>query len=114
VRRRKFDPDQIDGGDAVIFRACIVRVSVAAAAATLALILGAAIADAQAIRIPNSEMPGRERERFVDPPAPKSQPGAWLTAPINQAAPGACRGHPRLSALCPQKARRGWPGQARP
>ena len=71
----------------MIFGTCIVRVSVAAAATILALILGAATADAQAIRIPNSEMPGRERERFVDPPAPKSQPGAWLTAPIGQTPP---------------------------
>ena len=79
------------------FRACIVRVPImrvpimrvpiAAAAAILALLLGTAATNAQAIRIPNSEMPGRERERFVDPPAPKSQPGDWLTAPINQASP---------------------------
>jgi hypothetical protein len=44
----------------------------------LALILGAAPGCAQPVRIPNSEMPGRERERFVDPPVPKSRPGEWL------------------------------------
>jgi hypothetical protein len=85
----------------VIFRARIVRLPIAAAAAILALILalilGMAAAYAQAVRIPNSEMPGRERERFVDPPAPKSQPGAWLTAPINQA-PHAFKRRPKRTA----------------
>ena len=71
----------------MIFRARIVRLAIAAASAILALLLGAATTYAQQVRIPNSEMPGRERERFVDPPAPKSQPGDWLTAPINQASP---------------------------
>ena len=56
-------------------------------AVLLALMLAASMVHAQPVRIPNSEMPGRERERFVDPPAPKSQPGDWLTAPINQASP---------------------------
>jgi hypothetical protein len=55
------------------------------------------LACAQAIRIPNSEMPGRERERFVDPPAPKSQPSQWLTAPINQAPP-ALKRRPKRTA----------------
>jgi hypothetical protein len=41
----------------------------------LALILGAATAHAQAVRIPNSELPGRERQRFIDLPTPKSQAG---------------------------------------
>jgi hypothetical protein len=54
-------------------------------AAALALILCTATAYAQPVRIPNSEMPGRERERFVDPPAPKSQPGEWLAPASSQA-----------------------------
>ena len=70
-----------------VVRVPIMRVPIAAAAAILALILGTTVTNAQAIRIPNSEMLGRERERFVDPPAPKSQPGAWLTAPIGQTPP---------------------------
>lgn len=71
----------------MIFRTCILRLEIAGASAILALIIGTAAAYAQPVRIPNSEMPGRERERFVDPPAPKSQPGAWLTAPLTEAHP---------------------------
>ena len=74
-----------------------MRLPIAAAAAILALILGMAAAYAQAVRIPNSEMPGRERERFVDPPAPKSQPGAWLTAPIGDVHP-ALKRRPKRTA----------------
>jgi hypothetical protein len=85
--RQLGDVQQIDDGNVVIIRACIVRVQIAAAAAIWALILSTAATGAQAIHVPNSEMPGRERERFVDPPAPKSQPGNWLTAPINQVPP---------------------------
>jgi hypothetical protein len=96
VRRRESDPDQIDGGDggdAVIFRARIVRLAIAAASGILALLLGAATTYAQQVRIPNSEMPGRERYRFVDPPAPKSQPGEWLTPAWSHAQPPLKRRH---------------------
>jgi hypothetical protein len=41
--------------------------------AALLILGGAALAQAQAIHIPNSEMPGRERDRFIDLPVPKSQ-----------------------------------------
>jgi hypothetical protein len=54
-------------------------------AAVLALILGAATAQAQPVRIPNSEMPGRERERFIDLPTPKSQVGELLKPPRSYA-----------------------------
>jgi hypothetical protein len=53
----------------------------------LGLILCTAAAYAQPVRIPNSEMPGRERERFVDPPAPKSQLPELLARPPRQAHP---------------------------
>jgi hypothetical protein len=62
-------------------------VQIVVTSAILALALCAATVHAQPIRIPNSEMPGRERERFVDPPAPKSQPGTWLTPPLSQVVP---------------------------
>ena len=54
-------------------------------AAVLALILGAATAQAQPVRIPNSEMPGRERQRFIDLPTPKSQVGELLKPPRSYA-----------------------------
>jgi hypothetical protein len=54
-------------------------------AAVLALNLGAATANAQQVRIPNSEMPGRERERFIDLPTPKSQVGELLQPPSSYA-----------------------------
>jgi hypothetical protein len=54
-------------------------------AVTLALILGTATAQAQPVRIPNSEMPGRERERFIDLPTPKSRAGELLTPPSSYA-----------------------------
>ena len=54
-------------------------------AAILALSLGAATAYAQPVRIPNSEMPGRERERFIDLPTPKSQVGELLKPPSSHA-----------------------------
>jgi hypothetical protein len=63
------------------------------ASAILVPIIGVTPTWAQMIRIPNSEMPGRERERFVDPPAPKSQPGAWLTPPLSQVQPAPKRWH---------------------
>jgi hypothetical protein len=71
VRRRESEPHQIDGGDsgdagdAVNFRTCMLQFIVASA--ILVPIIGVAPTWAQMIRIPNSEMPGRERERFVDP-----------------------------------------------
>jgi hypothetical protein len=50
------------------------------AAATLAIIGIATSAMAQ--RIPPSEMPGRERERFTDPLPPiRAQPGPMFSAP---------------------------------
>jgi hypothetical protein len=51
----------------------------------LALSLGAATGQAQPVRIPNSEMPGRERERFIDLPKPKSQAGELLAPPSSYA-----------------------------
>jgi hypothetical protein len=64
------------------------RLRIVVVTAILALITCASSTCAQPIRIPNSEMPGRERERFVDPPSPKSQPGRWLTpAPSTTAHP---------------------------
>jgi hypothetical protein len=65
----------------------VVRGLLRQAAAMLALILCTVTAYAQPVRIPNSEMPGRERYRFVDPPAPKSQPGEWLAPLPSQAYP---------------------------
>jgi hypothetical protein len=58
---------------------------IAICAAMLALIVGAAPAHAQPVRIPNSEMPGRERQRFIALPAPKSQVGDVLTLPRSNA-----------------------------
>jgi hypothetical protein len=49
-------------------------------AAVLAIIGTATPALAQ--RIPPSEMPGRERERFTDPlPPPRAQPGPMFSPP---------------------------------
>jgi hypothetical protein len=59
-------------------------------AAVLVLSVGAAAAHAQPVRIPNSEMPGRERERFIDLPTPKSQPRE-LRAPPSGHAHGASK-----------------------
>jgi hypothetical protein len=42
-------------------------------AVLLALMLAASMVHAQPVPIPNSEMPGRERDRFIDLPVPKSQ-----------------------------------------
>jgi hypothetical protein len=71
----------------------------------LALSLGAATAHAQPVRIPNSEMPGRERERFIDLPTPKSQAGELL-APPSSHAHGARKQH-RFPAATPKRQQHG-------
>ena len=44
------------------------------------------------VRIPSSDAPGRDRERFVDPPAPRAQPGGGtITLPTTVAPAGADR-----------------------
>ena len=48
--------------------------------------------------IPPSEMPGRERERFTDPPPPRAQPGGSIFSP-----PGAIYA-PRNTKRRPPKA----------
>jgi hemolysin activation/secretion protein len=56
--------------------------------ATLAVCLMPALAFAQVI--PPSEQPGRERERFVEPPPPRAQPGGpTLVLPSTEAPAGA-------------------------
>ena len=56
--------------------------------AVLAILLLPVAAVAQVI--PPSEQPGRERERFVEPQAPRAQPGgATITLPSTTAPPGA-------------------------
>jgi len=57
-------------------------------AAALAMLAVPVVAAAQVI--PPSEQPGRERERFTQPPAPLAQPGApVVTLPSTTAPPGA-------------------------
>ena len=57
-----------------------------AALAILMLPVGAAA------QIPSSELPGRERQRFVDPQAPRAQPGGdTISLPSTVAPPGAER-----------------------
>ncbi len=54
----------------------------------LLLVSGAAIAQP----IPPAEQPGRERERFIDPPAPRAQPGgSTISLPSTTAPPGAAQ-----------------------
>ena len=44
-------------------------VFITAAQAITIVAMSASVATAAAVRIPSSDLPGRERERFVDPPA---------------------------------------------
>jgi hemolysin activation/secretion protein len=55
--------------------------------AILAIVGVSATATAQPV--PPSAQPGRERERFVDPPAPRAQPGGTITLPSTVAPDGA-------------------------
>ena len=55
--------------------------------AVLAMLCFPVVAAAQVI--PPSAAPGRERERFVDPPAPRAQPGGTISLPSTVAPPGA-------------------------
>jgi hemolysin activation/secretion protein len=58
--------------------------------ATLAVCLAPALAFAQVI--PPSEQPGRERERFVEPPPPQAQPGGpSVVLPSTEAPAGAAQ-----------------------
>jgi hypothetical protein len=75
-------------------------------AAVLVLSLGAAAAHAQPVRIPNSEMPGRERERFIDLPTPKSQVGELLKPPSSYA-----HGAPKQRRVPAAKWKRHPPGE---
>jgi hypothetical protein len=50
------------------------------AATALAIVVVSTAAIAQ--RIPSSEMPGRERERFTDPPQPLSQSGGSVFSTV--------------------------------
>ena len=55
--------------------------------AALAILLLPAVAAAQ---IPQSELPGRERQRFIEPQAPRAQPGGdTISLPSTVAPPGA-------------------------
>jgi hypothetical protein len=47
----------------------------------LAMMIAAIPVVAAAQAIPPSDMPGRERERFVDPPAPRAQSGGSIFSP---------------------------------
>jgi hypothetical protein len=49
--------------------------------AIVALTIVGAATTALAQRIPNSDMPGRERERFIDPAPPLAQPGPMFSPP---------------------------------
>jgi hypothetical protein len=66
------------------------------AIAALAIIGASTTALAQ--RIPNTDMPGRERERFTDPAPPLAQPGPMFSPP------GAIYA-PRIAKRRPRKAR---------
>jgi hemolysin activation/secretion protein len=58
--------------------------------AVLAMVLVSAAATAQPI--PPAEQPGRERERFIEPPTPRAQPGGTVIAlPSTTAPPGAAQ-----------------------
>jgi hemolysin activation/secretion protein len=58
--------------------------------AVMALVLVSTAAIAQPI--PPAEQPGRERERFIEPPAPRAQPGGTVIAlPSTTAPPGAAQ-----------------------
>jgi hemolysin activation/secretion protein len=58
--------------------------------AVMASVLVSAVAIAQPI--PPAEQPGRERERFIEPPAPRAQPGGSVIAlPSTTAPPGAAQ-----------------------
>jgi hypothetical protein len=63
------------------------------AAAALAIIATCIGANAAALAqlIPPSAMPGRERERFVDPPPPLSQPGGSVFSTPTYSPSGAIR-----------------------
>lgn len=77
----------------------------AAAALALALMLPGAAQPAPAPKIPNSELPGRERERFLDqpvPPVPRielhdGRPKAAVTAPKEARAVKKRKGRARKS-----------------
>ena len=57
--------------------------------AVLAMLFLPVVAVAQVI--PPSAQPGRERERFVEPQAPRAQPGGVIALPSTVAPPGAER-----------------------
>jgi hypothetical protein len=69
-------------------------------AVLLALMLAASIVHAQPVRIPNSEMPGRERDRFIDQPVPKSQPPELLLPTWKRPHPAP---HPRRALAKPSR-----------
>ena len=55
--------------------------------AVLAILCFPVVAAAQVI--PPSEQPGRERERFIEPRAPRAQPGGTIALPSTVAPSGA-------------------------
>jgi hypothetical protein len=62
--------------------------------AIAALAITSAATTAIAQRIPSSDMPGRERERFTDPSPPLAQPGPMFSPPGAIYAPRSTRRRP--------------------
>jgi hypothetical protein len=75
-------PHQSRQGNDLMTTRKSIRV-IAAGALLFTLVASAAPAGAQRIQIPNGAMPGRERERFVVPPAPQSTIGGVGSFPGN-------------------------------